>query len=85
MSDQIQITVLCFAGLKEKTGASKLSFSLSAGCNCADFKKQLIAAHPQAGIYSSHLLVARNGSYLDDSDIIENRDELACFPPVSGG
>jgi len=85
MSDPVQITVLCFAGLKEKIGASKLSFSMPANCTCANFKQRLVTAHPEAKVYSLHLLVARNGSYLNDTDIINNQDELACFPPVSGG
>ncbi len=85
MPDPIQITVRCFAGLKETIGKPELSLSLPANCTCAQFKKQLVTAHPDAKIYSSHLLVARNGSYLSDADLINDQDELACFPPVSGG
>ena len=85
MTDSIQVMVRCFAGLKEKIGKPEFSLVLPSGCSCAAFKEQLVASWPEAAVYSSRLLVARNGSYLNDSDLIHDRDELACFPPVSGG
>lgn len=85
MSETIQITVLCFAGLKEKIGAARVCLSLDAGSTCAQFKEQLITAYPKIQALSSHLLVARDGKYIDDSVVVQHEDELACFPPVSGG
>ncbi len=85
MTDSIQVTVRCFAGLKEKIGKPEFSLVLPSGCSCATFKEQLVAFYPETSVYSSRLLVARNGSYLNDADLINDRDELACFPPVSGG
>ena len=85
MTDSIQVTVRCFAGLKEIIGKPEFTLVLPSHCSCSTFKEQLVAFYPEAAIYSSRLLVARNGSYLNDSDFISDRDELACFPPVSGG
>ena len=85
MSNSIQITMICFAALKEKLNQARLEISLEADSTCADFKKQLAANYPTISQLVPQLLVARNGAYLKQTDIINDQDELACFPPVSGG
>ncbi|MBL4885245.1 MAG: MoaD/ThiS family protein [Planctomycetaceae bacterium] len=85
MTDSIQITMICFAGLKEKVGSGRISLTIPVNSTCTEFISQLVASYPQTQVYSSCLLVARNGNYLNETDIIQDQDELACFPPVSGG
>jgi len=34
---------------------------------------------------NGHLLVALNGKYVDSSVLLKEGDEVALFPPVSGG
>jgi len=85
MSDCIEVTVLCFAGLKERIGKKEISLSMPAGTTCGQFKEQFLTSFPQIQKYASHLLVARQGHYLSDCDVLSHQDQLACFPPVSGG
>ncbi|NOZ92673.1 MAG: MoaD/ThiS family protein [Dictyoglomi bacterium] len=50
-----------------------------------DLKSYLRALLAQQGLDNIPILVAVNGSYVDDSYEIKPDDEIVAFPPVSGG
>jgi len=45
----------------------------------------LFESRPALGPLASRLLIAVNNEYARDDSTITMTDEVACFPPVSGG
>ncbi len=48
-------------------------------------KQALSEQHPSLLPLVPRLLVAVNNDYASDTTKVSNSDEVACFPPVSGG
>ena len=76
------ITVLYFAGLKEKTGLAKEEFMFS-GKTVKHLLEELQAKYE--GLADGIIQVAINEEYALPDDIIEEKDIIALIPPVSGG
>ncbi|MFW5903190.1 MAG: ubiquitin-like small modifier protein 1 [Halolamina sp.] len=87
-----------FADLAEIAGSKRVELDLDGGATVGDAVDALVAANPDLGdrIYDAdgdlreHLNVLRNGSNVfavDDglATPVDADDELALFPPVSGG
>jgi len=87
-----------FADLAEVAGEGEVAVDLAADePTVADALDALIEARPSlearvytdAGEIESHLNLLRNGVNVRDAEglstVIEEGDELALFPPVSGG
>lgn len=76
------ITVLYFAGLKEKTGVDKEEFTF-AGKTVKQLLEELRRKYE--GLADGIIQVAINEEYALLDDIIEEKDIIALIPPVSGG
>ncbi|WP_419962002.1 molybdopterin converting factor subunit 1 [Psychrobacillus sp. BM2] len=76
------ITVLYFAGLKEKTGIEKEEFVFS-GKTVKQLLEELQRKYE--GLADGIIQVAINEEYASIDDIIQERDIIALIPPVSGG
>lgn len=76
------ITVLYFAGLKEKTGLDKEEFIFS-GKTVKQLLEELQRKYE--GLSDGIIQVAINEEYALPEDIIEEKDIIALIPPVSGG
>jgi len=50
-----------------------------------DLKSHLQALFSAKGLDDTAILIAINGSYVDDDYEIQPDDEVVAFPPVSGG
>lgn len=83
--DSIELKILFFAKLKEIIGESKLTIRLNAGSNVSDLKNEIIKNYPLIADYQSIMLVSINQNFAFDEDVLSNQDEVAFFPPVSGG
>ena len=81
------ISVLFFAQLREQLQCEKLVLEVSAPLSIADLRTQLVAQHPHwdAYLHSDKLLFAINQSLVNASQLISDGDEVAFFPPVTGG
>jgi molybdopterin converting factor subunit 1 len=79
------IPVQLYALARDLAGAPRLELELSDGATVADLKGALVKARPALARIERSLLVAVNGEYAADSMRLSSRDEVACFPPVSGG
>ncbi|MEY4767428.1 MAG: hypothetical protein RL637_67 [Pseudomonadota bacterium] len=75
------IQVRYFASLKQQLGRDQDHIDLDTPLTAADIWQQL---HPQLPI-PSNLLVAINLEYATWSSLVKDQDELAFFPPVTGG
>ncbi len=85
MSEAIQIDVRFFAILRESAGTSQASLLLPAGATVADAADAIGKRFPGAAAYLSRLAYAVNRAYVPTSTPLNNGDELALIPPVSGG
>lgn len=78
------LQILTFGIARDIVGASTLQLETPEVLTVAQLKQQLLSEYPQFGALSS-LLIAVNAEYGADDTLINERDELALIPPVSGG
>ena len=76
----MKITVRYFASLREQIGHSDEELDVKAGCCVGDLRKQLSSPD-----WPSETLCAVNYQYASDETIVHAGDEVAFFPPVTGG
>lgn len=76
-----KIQVKLFAGLSEQLGFSEQELEHMGGQTVAQLWTLLSKGRPAP----SNLLCALNMEYCQLSDVVEPGDEVAFFPPVSGG
>jgi len=81
----MQVRLLFFATLKDIVGARQLQIDLPAGSTIADLLTRLESSYPRFKDYRPVLLTAINEDYVDKNARINEGDEVAIFPPVSGG
>ena len=81
------MNVLFFASLKERLGCSEILIDLDAPCSVEQIKRDLIAkGEPWSSALSApNLLTAVNQEISNAETTVSNSDELAFFPPVTGG
>ncbi|MDZ7878866.1 MAG: MoaD/ThiS family protein [Saprospiraceae bacterium] len=80
----MNLKILTFGIARDIVGGSTFSFTVARGTTVAQLKQTLLDRYPTFGNLSS-LLIAVNEEYGDDDTIIEENDDIALIPPVSGG
>ncbi len=83
--DSIQVTVRAFAAVRQALGASQVSLSLPPGATVAQLLGHLAAEFPAVLPLLGRTIVTVNQSYADRDQPVAPGDEIAIFPPVSGG
>jgi len=81
------MTILLFGITKDIVGSSSLSMPISNAAQLktvGELKTYLGHTYPKLKDLTS-LAIAVNNSYADDDVKIDNFDEIALIPPVSGG
>jgi molybdopterin synthase catalytic subunit/molybdopterin converting factor small subunit len=76
----MEVTVRLFAGLRERAGYGERTLELPDGSAVGDVWTALDLGDEPAG-----LLFARNREYAPRESKLEDEDEVALIPPVSGG
>lgn len=74
------IQIKCFASLRESLGVDCREIAYERGMQIADAWRALSAQPPPP-----NLLCARNHEYVDFNCGLADGDEVAFFPPVTGG
>jgi len=77
------VTILPFASAKTALKYDKKQISLKEGVSVDGLMKELISEN--ASLANMKFLFAVNTEYVETSHILADGDELAIFPPVSGG
>lgn len=81
----MRIRVRLFAIQRELAGTREVPLELVDGATVADAWDALVARHPVLAPGRDFVRFARNGSYAEASTTVEDGDEVAMIPPVSGG
>ncbi|MFB4162308.1 molybdopterin converting factor subunit 1 [Alteribacillus sp. JSM 102045] len=81
----MKIIVLFFASVADKAGTSRWTTSLSDGSTIEDVKKILVENFPNITDILPICHVAVNREYVLANQVLNTSDEIAFFPPVSGG
>src|SRR6266850_7401778 len=83
--NQIKIRVLFFGAAKDLVGSGTLDLSLNSPATTASAFEKLVARFPDLKRFGRSLLIAVNQEYANADQDLQENDELAVFPPVSGG
>ena len=80
------ITILYFAWLRERTGLSEETLALPTQRTTVSDLIDLLAARHVSAFQNRRLVrCAVNQEFADPSTILQAGDEVAFFPPVTGG
>ena len=74
-----------FALYRERAGHRVLDFDLPGVATVADLVAEVTRAHPTLWPDPSKVVVAVNREYADHRHSLNDGDEVAFIPPVSGG
>ncbi|RIK37872.1 MAG: molybdopterin converting factor subunit 1 [Chloroflexi bacterium] len=81
----MQIRVRLFATLRQQAGWKEKQVELAPGATVADLIAQLERAEPNLNLSGRTLYAAVNMEYGQLERTLVEGDEVAFFPPVSGG
>lgn len=81
----MQVKLLFFASIKDIVGARELAMDAPPGSTVGDLLARLETRYPRLRDYRSVALTSVNEEYADHGTALRDGDEIAIFPPVSGG
>jgi molybdopterin converting factor subunit 1 len=81
----VRVNVRLFARLRELIGAGELEREVPQGATVRTVWDLLVREYPAVAPYSDSLSCAVNVEYARMSTAVNDGDEVAFLPPVSGG
>ena len=81
----MRVRVLCFARLREMVGRSEFTCDVPSAATAADVWQALVTACPEAAAMTTSVSCAINAEFAPLSARVDEGDEVAFLPPVSGG
>jgi molybdopterin synthase catalytic subunit len=81
----MKVSVRLFASLREIVGAGKLERELGEGATVGDLVAMLQAEFPRLGDVTTRTVISINQEFAAPDSPLSDGDEVAIFPPVSGG
>jgi len=81
----MQVNILLFATLKDLAGKSRLVLDVPENATILTIRRILSEAYPEMEVNVELAIAALNQEFAVDTDIVYAGDEVAFFPPVSGG
>jgi molybdopterin converting factor subunit 1 len=81
----MQIQVRLFATLRQLAGWPKQQLQLPESATVADALAELDRLYPHLTVTKRTIYVAVNQEYARPTQALQEGDEVAIFPPVSGG
>jgi molybdopterin synthase catalytic subunit len=81
----ITVHVRFFGAARDAVGREETSVSINSGSNATQAFDQLMSFYPELRRFGKSLLLAVNQEYVEPGREVFDGDELAVFPPVSGG
>lgn len=81
----MNVNVKLFARARDIAGADCVSIELPVSACVRDLRSALCKRYPDLRPLAPSLLISLRTDYAQDDTPIRPGDEIACFPPVSGG
>ena len=81
----MRVTVRLFGRLRDLAGAPALERTIAAPATAAGVWQSLVADVPAVAPYARSVSVAVNADFAKMTTTLEDGDEVAFLPPVSGG
>lgn len=79
------VRVLVFGQLKEIASPGELQLEVPPGATVASLFAELVGRYPGLEGLASSIAIARNQNFARPDELLEDGDEIALLPPVSGG
>jgi molybdopterin converting factor subunit 1 len=79
----MKVEIRFFARCREIVGEKQREVELEDGITLKDLKDLLMQEYPE--LKNLRLIVSLNHAYADPMAELNDKDEIAVFPPVSGG
>ncbi len=79
----IQVTLRCFAAVRDTLGADSLQVTLAAGTTAQGLRERVAESHPS--LLRVPVAYAVNQDYARAETVLQDGDEVALIPPISGG
>ncbi len=76
---------MTFAWARDAVGAGELQLDLPDGATVAEVMRRLSEDHPRLAERSGALTVAVNQEFVGSEYAVQEGDEVALIPPISGG
>jgi molybdopterin synthase catalytic subunit len=81
----MRINVKLFAILRDKAGTAEVAMDVRADSTASEVASVIAARYPSIADYLKRSAFAVNREYAPGSTRLNDGDELALIPPVSGG
>jgi sulfur-carrier protein len=81
----LMLRVRYFASIREYTGLREEQVEVPEGSTAEALKRRVQRLHTSLKAQEANILVAVNGSFVEPKRVLKMGDEVALFPPVSGG
>jgi molybdopterin converting factor subunit 1 len=81
----MRLRVRYFASIREFTGLKEEQLDIPEGSTAEALKVKVQGLHASLKPQEGNILVAVNGSFVEPKRVLKPGDEVALFPPVSGG
>ena len=79
------VTVRLFARLREAAGVADCECRVAPGATAADVWRALVEQYPSLGPFEGSVSCAINADFAKSTARVQEGDEVAFLPPVSGG
>ena len=84
-TNQLIVRVLFFGAARDAVGEEQIEFNCGDGSTAGEALQKILSENPALNRFGKSLLLAVNQEYAPQNRELRNGDELAIFPPVSGG
>jgi len=84
-AESVRVQVLFFGAARDAAGHEQIEIELAGAIRAADAFEKVLTLYPGLRRFGRSLLFAVNQEYANPEREIHDGDELAIFPPVSGG
>jgi molybdopterin converting factor subunit 1 len=81
----VRLRVRYFASIREFTGIKEEQLEVPEGFTAEALKWRIQGLHAALKAQEDNILIAVNGSFVEPTRVLIQGDEVALFPPVSGG